>query len=76
MAHEDSAGLIGYVDFDWDGVVGEFDGKLKYKVPEGPRLRRLRKFSGKRSNARIGFGDVTIASPDGFGPTPCDPNPC
>ena len=35
VAHEDSAGLIGYVDFDWDGVVGEFDGKLKYKVPEG-----------------------------------------
>lgn len=35
VAHEDSAGLIGYVDFDWGGVVGEFDGKLKYKVPEG-----------------------------------------
>jgi len=31
--HEDEQGLIGYVDFDWDGVIGEFDGKLKYRVP-------------------------------------------
>ena len=31
----DSAGLIGYVDFGWEGVVGEFDGKVKYRVPDG-----------------------------------------
>jgi hypothetical protein len=31
----DADGLIGRVDFRWKGVVGEFDGKLKYKVPEG-----------------------------------------
>jgi hypothetical protein len=31
----DADGLIGCVDFIWDGVVGEFDGKLKYRVPEG-----------------------------------------
>lgn len=31
----DDAGLIGYVDFGWEGVVGEFDGKVKYRVPEG-----------------------------------------
>jgi hypothetical protein len=30
--HSDAAGLIGYVDFDWDGVVGEFDGKVKYGI--------------------------------------------
>ncbi len=30
----DERGLIGHVDFGWDGVVvGEFDGKVKYKVP-------------------------------------------
>ena len=31
----DSEGQIGFVDFHWKGVVGEFDGKKKYKVPEG-----------------------------------------
>lgn len=31
--HEDEYGLIGHVDFDWEGVVGEFDGKVKYRVP-------------------------------------------
>jgi hypothetical protein len=31
----DADGLIGYADFHWKGVVGEFDGKLKYKVPDG-----------------------------------------
>lgn len=33
VKHEDDLGLIGHVDFDWDGVVGEFDGKMKYRVP-------------------------------------------
>lgn len=33
VPHDDAQGLIGFVDFDWDGVVGEFDGKLKYRVP-------------------------------------------
>ena len=31
----DADGLIGYADFRWKGVVGEFDGKLKYKVADG-----------------------------------------
>lgn len=37
LQHElhDDMGLAGVVDFWWDGVVGEFDGKTKYKVPEG-----------------------------------------
>jgi hypothetical protein len=30
----DADGRIGYVDFYWKGVVGEFDGKKKYKVPD------------------------------------------
>lgn len=32
---EDSHGRIGLVDFWWKGVVGEFDGKTKYRVPDG-----------------------------------------
>jgi hypothetical protein len=28
----DVQGLIGYVDFGWEGVVGEFDGKVKYRL--------------------------------------------
>ena len=35
VPHDDDQGLIGVVDFDWDEVVGEFDGKVKYKVPPG-----------------------------------------
>lgn len=31
----DDEGRIGTVDFGWDGVVGEFDGKVKYRVPPG-----------------------------------------
>ena len=31
----DDDGLIGLVDFWWKGVVGEFDGRIKYRVPEG-----------------------------------------
>ena len=31
----DAAGLVGFVDFGWEGVVGEFDGKVKYRVAEG-----------------------------------------
>jgi hypothetical protein len=30
----DDLGLIGYVDFGWDDVIGEFDGRLKYGVDE------------------------------------------
>lgn len=35
VEHRDSQGRIGFVDFDWDGVVGEFDGRVKYRVPTG-----------------------------------------
>ncbi|HEX6888057.1 MAG TPA: hypothetical protein VF143_08115 [Candidatus Nanopelagicales bacterium] len=31
----DERGLIGYVDFGWDGIVGEFDGKVKYGIRDG-----------------------------------------
>ncbi|MFC7487993.1 hypothetical protein ACOCJ7_18485 [Knoellia sp. CPCC 206453] len=37
LQHEvhDDDGLAGVADFWWEGVVGEFDGKMKYRVPEG-----------------------------------------
>jgi hypothetical protein len=36
VATYDSDGLIGYVDFGWRGVVGEFDGRFKYGLgPSG-----------------------------------------
>ena len=31
----DELGMVGIVDFGWEGVVGEFDGKVKYRVPDG-----------------------------------------
>ncbi len=31
----DADGHIGDVDFGWEGVVGEFDGRVKYSLPEG-----------------------------------------
>lgn len=33
VEQRDDAGLIGHVDFAWEGVVGEFDGRIKYAVP-------------------------------------------
>jgi hypothetical protein len=30
----DDEGLIGYADFAWEGVIGEFDGRLKYGVDD------------------------------------------
>ncbi len=29
---DDEEGLVGYADFGWDGVLGEFDGKAKYAI--------------------------------------------
>jgi hypothetical protein len=34
VPYSDADGLIGVVDFDWTGLVGEFDGKVKYHVTE------------------------------------------
>jgi len=31
---EDDEGLVGVTDFGWPGVFGEFDGRVKYRVPE------------------------------------------
>lgn len=34
VSYADADGFIGVVDFDWDGRVGECDGKEKYRVPQ------------------------------------------
>ena len=35
----DERGSIGFVDFGWEGVVGEFDGKVKYDVGDDADAR-------------------------------------
>lgn len=40
VEHSDDAGLIGYTDFGWPGVAGEFDGRVKYRVPDGADPQR------------------------------------
>lgn len=35
----DTDGLVGVADFGWHGVVGEFDGRRKYAVPDGADAR-------------------------------------
>lgn len=34
VEHRDDRGLIGRTDFAWGEVVGEFDGKIKYAIPD------------------------------------------
>lgn len=45
VAVHDDEGLIGYADFGWDGVLGEFDGKGKYGLsaasPDPEEMRRV-----------------------------------
>lgn len=36
---EDADGLVGYCDFGWEGVMGEFDGRRKYGLAEGTDVR-------------------------------------
>ncbi len=40
VEHSDDVGLIGYTDFGWPGVAGEFDGRVKYRVPDGADPQR------------------------------------
>lgn len=40
VEQRDEAGLIGYTDFGWPGVAGEFDGRVKYGVPDGADARQ------------------------------------
>jgi hypothetical protein len=71
---EDESGLIGYGDFGWDGVVGEFDGKVKYRVPEGSSAQEAARvlWAEKRREAASGpRGRAWLA---GSMPTRCTPS--
>ncbi len=60
---EDESGLIGYGDFGWDGVVGEFDGKVKYRVPEGASAQEAARvlWAEKRREDRIRAAGARVA---------------
>ncbi len=69
VAVSDSDGLIGYADFGWEGVLGEFDGKLKYAVPAGAdpasagavvwkEKRREDRMRAAHEFVRWGFADI------------------
>jgi len=51
----DADGLVGYGDFGWEGVVGEFDGRKKYRVREGMSPEEIERtlWSEKRREDRI-----------------------
>ncbi|MGG5259798.1 hypothetical protein [Phycicoccus avicenniae] len=52
---EDDDGWFGHGDFGWPGVVGEFDGRRKYAVPEGATGEEAERvlWSEKRREDRI-----------------------
>ncbi|CAN7200485.1 hypothetical protein [Knoellia sp. LjRoot47] len=52
---EDSDGLVGYCDFGWEEVMGEFDGRKKYGLAEGadPRDAERVLWREKRREDRI-----------------------
>ena len=52
---EDADGLVGYRDFGWVGVMGEFDGRKKYGLAEGsdPREAERVLWREKRREDRI-----------------------
>ncbi|EAP99670.1 hypothetical protein JNB_05864 [Janibacter sp. HTCC2649] len=51
----DGEGLIGLGDFWWEGVVGEFDGKVKYRIPAGATAEEASRilWAEKRREDRI-----------------------
>ena len=59
---------IGYVDFGWKGVVGEFDGRYKYGLGRGPVPLACPTRSGRRSGERTGCASATRWSA-GLSPT-------
>ena len=51
----DEDGLVGYTDFGWEGVFGEFDGRVKYGVPDGATAEEAAEvlWSEKRREDRL-----------------------
>ena len=60
---DDEDGLVGYSDFGWDGVVGEFDGQVKYRVPVGASAEDAARilWSEKRREDRLRGTGVRVA---------------
>ncbi|KNX37827.1 hypothetical protein [Luteipulveratus halotolerans] len=75
VEHRDADGLIGVVDFDWDGCVGEFDGYTKYSSRYAPtvddaraivyreKLREDRVRALPRNVARWGWDHALAGAP-------------
>lgn len=55
VAYHDDQGHVGDADFGWKGVVGEFDGRLKYRVPPGGSPRDVERvvWAEKRREDRL-----------------------
>ncbi|WP_353952627.1 hypothetical protein V6K52_04040 [Knoellia sp. S7-12] len=60
---EDDEGLAGVCDFWWEGVVGEFDGRMKYRVREGMSPAEIEQvlWSEKKREDRIRARDHKMA---------------
>jgi hypothetical protein len=59
----DEEGLVGFADFGWQGVLGEFDGKGKYGVgdPSADPDRAVRKvWQEKRREDRLRVGHEVV----------------
>lgn len=63
VAHTDDNGLIGLVDFQWEGVVGEFDGAIKYGLTETGSSREHAQilFSEKQREDRLRRRGLKVA---------------
>ncbi|HWC23740.1 MAG TPA: hypothetical protein VG502_15710 [Flexivirga sp.] len=49
----DEAGVFGYADFGWRGLIGEFDGKVKYVSQEVLWKEKLREDRIRRTGPRV-----------------------
>lgn len=59
----DADGLVGFCDFGWEDVMGEFDGRKKYGIREGMGPKEIEQvlWNEKRREDRIRATDRTMA---------------
>jgi hypothetical protein len=62
VAVYDDAGLIGYADFGWPGVLGEFDGRFKYGIgaEDDPSVAANTLWTEKRREDRLRVGHEVV----------------
>jgi hypothetical protein len=62
VAVYDDEGLIGYADFGWPGVLGEFDGRLKYGIgaEDDPSVAASTLWTEKRREDRLRVGHEVV----------------